>query len=447
MHFISQPTRLHQAGNTHSVDPTSRLSSLARPLPTTQKSQYLPERSHIGSSVPLLPNGQRVIQLESILAMPTRTVPSSGSLHQPEQASSNATLPPTCSAPKYTHSISASDGYLTSSAFNRDGCTDHHLVPAQAFMAGTTHHLVPAQTSMAGTTHHLVPAQTSMAGTTHHLVPAQTRVAGTSSAHLPKYQPVSPTPSLSSWTTLPPATPPTTPPKGEPQCLSGDKGGPTAATLPDTGKRSTVSPWKHAGMQTYSTATQTSIQPFPRTTPPPQTPQASVTDGGSVEGSPQMKDVQVQACVGSDYISHSQPATTQHCNSPSEPLVSSRTSALSREKDSTTAPDTSLQSSALRLKSHTCGQLLPSKMKLTNVAEATSTVEEQIGSLVTTALLNAQETVHTIQALSTVNKSIMNASVYSSNVANSRRPDRDGRFENAISHISADSDSEDIDDR
>lgn len=160
-----------------------------------------------------------------------------------------------------------------------------------------------------------------------------------------------------------------------------------------------------------------------------------------------MKDVQVQACVGSDYISHSQPATTQHCNSPSEPLVSSRTSALSREKDSTTASDTSLQSSALRLKSHNCGQLLPSKMKLTNVAEATSTVEEQIDSLVTTALLNARETVHAIQALSTVNKSIVNASVYSSNVANSRRPDIDGRFENAISHISADSDSEDIDDR
>ena len=406
MHLISQPTRLHQAGNTHSVDPTSRLSSLARPLPTTQKSQYLPERSHFSSSVPLMPNGQRVIKLESILAMPTRTVPSSGSLHQPEQASSNATLPPTCSAPKHTHSISASDGYLTSSAFNRDGCTDHHLVPAQTCMAGT------------------------------------------SSAHLPNYQPVSPTLSLSSWTTLPPATPPTTPPKGEAQCLSGDKGGPTAPTLPETGKRSTVSPWKHAGMQTYSTATQTSpIQPFPHTTPPPQTPQGSVTDGGSVEGCPQMKDVQVQACVGSDYISHSQPATTQHCNSPSEPLVSSRTSALSREKDSTMAPDTSLQSSALRLKSHNCDQLLPSKMKLTNVAEATSTVEEQIGSLVTTALLNAQETVHAIQALTNVNKSIMNTSLYSSDVANSRRPYIDGRFENPISHISADSDSEDIDDR
>ena len=420
MHLISQPTRLHQAGNTHSVDPTSRLSSLARPLPTTQKSQYLPERNHFSSSVPLMPNGQRVIKLESILAMPTRTVPSSGSLHQPEQASSNATLPPTCSAPKHTHSISASDGYLTSSAFNRDGCTDHHLVPAQTCMAGTTHHLVPAQTCM----------------------------AGTSSAHLPNYQPVSPTLSLSSWTTLPPATPPTTPPKGEAQCLSGDKGGPTAPTLPETGKRSTVSPWKHAGMQTYSTATQTSpIQPFPHTTPPPQTPQGSVTDGGSVEGCPQMKDVQVQACVGSDYISHSQPATTQHCNSPSEPLVSSRTSALSREKDSTMAPDTSLQSSALRLKSHNCDQLLPSKMKLTNVAEATSTVEEQIGSLVTTALLNAQETVHAIQALTNVNKSIMNTSLYSSDVANSRRPYIDGRFENPISHISADSDSEDIDDR
>lgn len=160
-----------------------------------------------------------------------------------------------------------------------------------------------------------------------------------------------------------------------------------------------------------------------------------------------MKDVQVQACVGSDYISHSQPATTQHCNSPSGPLVSSRTPALSREKDSTTAPDTSLQSSALRLKSHNCDQLLPSKMKLTNVAEATSTVEEQIGSLVTTALLNAQETVHAIQALTNVNKSIMNTSLYSSDVANSRRPDIDGRFENPISHISADSDSEDIDDR
>ena len=147
-----------------------------------------------------------------------------------------------------------------------------------------------------------------------------------------------------------------------------------------------------------------------------------------------MKHVQVQACVGSDYTSLSQPATAQRCNSPREPPVSSRTSALSRE-DGTKAPDTSLQSSAAWLKPHNCDQLLPSKMKITNVAEATSTVEGQIDSLVTTALLNAQETVYAIQALSSVNNSIMNASVYNSGVASSRKPDIH------------DSDSEDIDDR
>ena len=77
----------------------------------------------------------------------------------------------------------------------------------------------------------------------------------------------------------------------------------------------------------------------------------------------------------------------------------------------------------------------------------TVTASKQIDSLVTTALLNAQETVHAIQALSNVNNSIMNASVYNSGVASSRRSDIHERFENAISHVSADSDSEDIDDR
>lgn len=401
MHLSSQPTRLHQ--NTHSVDTTSRLSSLVCPLPTTQRSQYFPERSHFSSSVPLLPNRQGVVKLESILAMPTRTLPSSGIHHQPEQALSNALLPPTRTAPNHTHSICASDRYPTNSAFGRDGCTTlpHSLVPAQACVAFNT---------------------------------------GTTSAHLPNYQPVSTTPSLLSWTTLPPATPP----RREAQWHCGDGGGP-ATILPDTG---TVSPWKHVGIQTYSTATQTSpIQPFPRTTPTPQSPQASVTDGGSVEGCPQMKHVQLQACVGSDYTSLTQPATPQRCNSPREPPVSSRTLVLSREKNGTTAPDASLQSAGAQLKPHNCDQLLPSKIKVTNSAEATSTVEGQIDSLVTTALLNAQETVHAIKALSNVNNSIMNASVYNSGVASSRRSDVHERFENAISHVSADSDSEDIDDR
>ena len=339
--------------------------------------------------------------------MPTRTLPSSGIHHQPEQASSNTLLPSTCSVPEHTHSISASDRYPTGSVFDRDGYT------------ARPHSLVPAQTCVAFNT-------------------------GTTSAHPPNYQRVDTTPSLLSWTTLPPATPPATPPKREAQCQSGDVGGP-ATILPDTG---TVSPWKHAGIQTYSTATQTSpIQPFPRTTPTPQSPQASVTDGGSVEGCPQMKHVQVQACVGSDYASLSQPTTTQRCNSPREPPISSRTSALSREKDGAMAPDASLQSAGAWLNPHNCDLLLPSKMKVTNSAEATSTVEGQIDSLVTTALLNAQETVHAIRALSNVNNSIVNASVYSSGVASSRRSDIHGRFENAISHVSADSDSEDIDDR
>ena len=160
-----------------------------------------------------------------------------------------------------------------------------------------------------------------------------------------------------------------------------------------------------------------------------------------------MKHVQVQACVGSDYASLSQPATTQRYNSPREPPISSRTSALNREKDGTTAPDASLQSAGAWLKPHNSDQLLPSKTKVTNSAEATSAVEGQIDSLVTTALLNAQETVHAIRALSNVNNSIVNAGVYNSGVASSRRPDIHERFENAISHVSADSDSEDIDDR
>ena len=370
---VSYPALLHQPVNSHppfgTGHPITGHSSLTQPHSTSQRDNSFPEGSHYTpqvqpSRVNAESQGQRVVRVESILAMPARDMPSSASHNPLEAAPSAAVHAPTRYSVPAMHTYTDHDG--TSTKYPESHANAVTLLPSQ-----------------------FAPGYTSM-----------TLNEDIASDCLPTYRPESTTPVLT-WTSLPAATPPTTPPREESVWCTGE--GPTTTTVHHTSNVTTLPSWLDTGEPTYSIATQTSPPPL-SSSPALQT---SVTVG--VETGPgysQMHDAQVQVCIGAQSISYSPPTSPQCSNSQSVQhrslWASPSLHTQSGEKEVTVAPDAALpphpSAAAECLKPQGClrNELLPAKPKFTPRASITDTfasTELYTESLLATALLNAQHTV------------------------------------------------------
>lgn len=413
------PTLLHQPGSSHPVVDSAHSStvhgSLPQQHPTTLRNDCFPERNHY--TQPVQPSGvsaesqrQRVVRVESILAMPARARASSVNNNPSEGAPSTAVHVPGYSVPvasdmhTYADHTGSSNKFLKSHAFNGNVVTS---LPSQ-FVTGYT---------------------------------SMTLNAGPISDCVPAYRPESTTPSLLTWTSLPAATPPTTPPREEPVWCTGEDA--TVASLPCT---SSAAPRQDTGGQTYSTATHTSPMPLSSASP---TPQTSVMVG--VETGPacsQMQDAQVQTCIGSQSPSYS-PPTSPRCfisqsvqhHSPLSPHTQSEEKEMTRAAHMAWPPHPSLAAECPKPQGCPEEELLPAKPKfipLESMTETFASAEVQAESLIAAALLNAQHTVQAIQSLSHVNSS---AGAYSGTASGSWRHRDKGELQ-ASSYVDSGCDNE-----